>query len=410
MKAQLVRYADRMSRVRPSAIRELLQLGADPNIVSFGGGYPDPMLFPMDDLHAIFDELLVAENALALQYTASNGLPELRRQVAERLTRDGISCGADDVLIIQGGQQGLDLCAKLVINAGDVVITENPTFLGALIAFNPYEPTYAAVRMDDEGMDMNHLEETLAAHPDAKMIYTVPDFQNPTGVTLGEGRRERLIELANSYEVLVVEDTPYRALRYDGEHLPTLKSLDTQGRVVHLGSFSKILAPGMRLGWAVANEEILPRLGLLKLAADTQSSTLNMAATSAYLARYDLAAHIAKALPVYRHKRDLMSQTMAASFPSSVSFTRAEGGLFTWLTFPAGFDAAEFMRQDLLPKARVAFVPGATFFPVVEEPNHARLSFSGVPDEQLVSGIAALGELLHARLSADVGNTRMRSC
>jgi len=217
---------------------------------------------------------LVAENALALQYTASNGLPELRVHVAELLTRDGISCGADDVLIIQGGQQGLDLCAKLVIDAGEVVITENPTFLGALIAFNPYEPTYAAVRMDDEGMDMNHLEETLAAHPDAKMIYTVPDFQNPTGVTLGEGRRERLIELANSYEVLVVEDTPYRALRYDGEHLPTLKSLDIQGLVVHLGSFSKILAPGMRLGWAVANEEILPRLGLLKLAADTQSSTL----------------------------------------------------------------------------------------------------------------------------------------
>ena len=393
-----MRYADRMSRVRPSAIRELLHLGADPNIVSFGGGYPDPTLFPMDDLHTIFDELLVAENALALQYTASNGLPELRLQVAERLTRDGISCGADDVLIIQGGQQGLDLCAKLVINAGDVVITENPTFLGALIAFNPYEPTYAAVRMDDDGMDMNHLEETLAAHPDAKMIYTVPDFQNPTGVTLGSERRQRLIELANSYQVLVVEDTPYRALRYDGGHLPTLKSLDTQGRVVHLGSFSKILAPGMRLGWAVANEEILPRLGLLKLAADTQSSTLNMAATSAYLARYDLAAHIAEALPVYRHKRDLMLATMASSFPSSVSFTRAEGGLFTWLTFPAGFDAAEFMRHDLLPRARVAFVPGATFFPVVEEPNHARLSFSGVPDEQLVSGITAIGKLLHARL------------
>jgi 2-aminoadipate transaminase len=398
MKARSVRYADRMSRVRPSAIRELLQLGADPNIVSFGGGYPDPTLFPMDDLHAIFDELLVAENALALQYTASNGLPELRMQVAERLTRDGISCGADDVLIIQGGQQGLDLCAKLMINAGDVVITENPTFLGALIAFNPYEPTYAAVRMDDDGIDMKHLEETLAAHPDAKMIYTVPDFQNPTGVTLGAERRQRLIELANLHEVLVIEDTPYRALRYDGRHLPTLKSLDTEGRVVHLGSFSKILAPGMRLGWAVANEEILPRLGLLKLAADTQSSTLNMAATSAYLARYDLAAHIAKALPVYRHKRDLMLETMASTLPSSVSFTRAEGGLFTWLTFPAGFDAAEFMRQDLLPKARVAFVPGATFFPVVEEPNHARLSFSGVPDDQLVSGITAIGKLLHARL------------
>ena len=286
MKAQLVRYADRMSRVRPSAIRELLQLGADPNIVSSAVDIPIRCC-PDGDLHAISMSAGCRERS-RVAYTASNGLPELRMQVAERLTRDGISCSADDVLIIQGGQQGLDLCAKLVINAGDVVITENPTFLGALIAFNPYEPTYAAVRMDDEGMDMDHLEETLVAHPDAKMIYTVPDFQNPTGVTLGEGRRERLIELANSYEVLVVEDTPYRALRYDGEHLPTLKSLDTQGRVVHLGSFAKILVPGMRLGWAVAHEENLPRLGLLKLDADTQSSTLNMAATSAYLARYDL--------------------------------------------------------------------------------------------------------------------------
>ena len=304
-----------MSRVRPSAIRELLRLGADPDITSFGGGYPDPHLFPMDDLRQVFTRLLTRENAQALQYTASNGLPVLRDQIARRLTADGTPCSADDVLIIQGGQQGLDLCAKLVINAGDVVITENPTFLGALIAFNPYEPRYAAVRIDDGGMDLGHLEQTLAAHPQAKMIYTVPDFQNPTGVTLAAERRERLVELANAYDVLVVEDTPYRALRYDGDPLPTLKSLDTQGRVVHLGSFSKILAPGMRLGWAVAGEEVLGRLGLLKLAADTQSSTLNMAATSAYLQDYDLDAHVAAALPVYRHKRDLMLDTMRCDIP-----------------------------------------------------------------------------------------------
>lgn len=393
-----ISYARRMSRVRPSAIRQLLRLGADPSITSFGGGFPDANLFPMHDLHAVFDGLLVEANTAALQYTTSNGLPELRCQVAERLSRSGLASTPDEVLIIQGGQQGLDLAAKLVLDSGDTVITEDPTFLGALIAFNPCEPTYAAVRMDEQGMDTDHLAEVLEANPRAKMIYTVPDFQNPTGVTMSLPRRRRLIELANAYEVLVVEDTPYRDLRYDGEHIATLKSLDTQGRVLHLGSFSKILAPGMRLGWAVATEEVVEKLGLLKLAADTQSSTLNMAATSAYLARYDLEAHIASVLPVYRHKRDLMLATMAATFPESVGFTRPEGGLFTWLTFPTHFDAAVFMAERLLPEAGVAYVPGATFFPVTEQPNHARVSFSGVADEPLVRGITRMGELLQATL------------
>jgi 2-aminoadipate transaminase len=392
-----IRYARRMSRVHPSAIRELLRLGGDPDIISFGGGYPDPALFPVTELHEVYTRLLVPEHAAALQYTASNGLPRLRAQVADRLTRDGISCTAEDVLIIQGGQQGLDLAAKLVVNAGDVIVTENPTFLGALIAFAPTEPRYAAVRTDADGMDTDHLEEVLAGHKDAKMIYTVPDFQNPTGITMSLDRRHRLIELANVYGLLVVEDTPYRPLRYEGTSHPTLKSLDTEGRVLHLGSFSKILAPGLRLGWAVASPDILERLGLLKLAADTQNSTLNMAATSDYLSRYDIDAHIARAVPVYRHKRDLMLATMAERFPDDVQFTEPDGGLFVWLTFPAGFDATEFMADTLLPEAKVAYVPGATFFPVEQEPNHARLSFSGVPDERLVRGITELGRLLPRR-------------
>jgi 2-aminoadipate transaminase len=389
-----IRYARRMSRVQPSAIRELLRLGGDPDIISFGGGYPDPALFPVADLYEVYARLLVPEHAAALQYTASNGLPQLRAQVAERLTRDGISSTADDVLIIQGGQQGLDLAAKLVVDARDVIVTENPTFLGALIAFAPTEPRYAAVRTDADGMDAAHLEEVLAGHPDAKMIYTVPDFQNPTGITMSLDRRRRLIELANEYGLLVVEDTPYRALRYQGMSLPTLKSLDTEGRVLHLGSFSKILAPGLRLGWAVGSPEILERLALLKLAADTQNSTLNMSATSDYLSRYDIDAHIARAVPVYRHKRDLMLATMAESFPDDVQFTEPDGGLFVWLTFPPGFDATRFMADTLLPQAKVAYVPGATFFPVEQEPNHARLSFSGVPDERLVHGVTELGRLL----------------
>ena len=389
-----VPYAQRMSRVQPSAIRELLRLGDDPEIISFGGGYPDPALFPVADLQEIYSRLLVPERAGALQYTATNGLPGLRAQIASRMTADGMPCGADDVLVIQGAQQGLDLAAKLVVDPGDVIVTENPTFLGALIAFAPTEPSYAPVRTDADGMDTDHLEEVLAAHPGARMIYTVPDFQNPTGVTMSLPRRRRLIELANAYGVLVVEDTPYRSLRYEGEPVPTLKSLDTEGRVLHLGSFSKILAPSMRLGWAVASPEILERLTLLKLAADTQNSTLNMHATAEYLSGYDVDAHIARAVPVYRHKRDLMLATMAEAFPDDVSFTRPDGGLFIWLTLPDDVDAAAFMADTLLPDAKVAYVPGATFFPVEERPNTARLSFSGVADDRLVHGISELGRLL----------------
>lgn len=392
-----VPYARRMDRVRPSAIRDLLRLGDDPDIISFGGGYPDPALFPVADLQEVYADLLVPERALALQYTATNGLPHLRARVAERLSRDGMPCAADDVLIIQGGQQGLDLAAKLVVDPGDAIVTENPTFLGALIAFAPTEPSYAPVRTDEEGMDTDHLEEVLAAHPSAAMIYTVPDFQNPAGVTMSLARRRRLIELANAHGLLVVEDTPYRALRYEGEHLPTLKSLDTEGRVLHLGSFSKILAPAMRLGWALASPEILERLTLLKLAADTQNSTLNMSATAEYLSRCDIDAHVAQAIPVYRRKRDLMLATIAETFPDDVRHTDPDGGLFIWLTFPPDLDAAAFMAETLLPEAKVAFVPGATFFPVDQEPNHARMSFSGVPDERLVHGVSELGRLLHRR-------------
>ncbi len=393
-----IRPARRIAGVRPSAIRELLRLGADPDVISFGGGYPDPASFPVAELRQIYADLLVADRADTLQYTASNGLPALREQVATRLGRDGMACTADDVLIIQGGQQGLDLAAKLVVDPGDVIITENPTFLGALIAFAPTEPRYAPVRTDEDGMDVDHLAEVLAANPDAKMIYTVPDFQNPTGVTLTLPRRRRLIELANAYGLLVVEDTPYRALRYEGTSLPTLKSLDTEGRVLHLGSFSKILAPSMRLGWAVAAPEILEPLALLKLAADTQNSTLNMNATSEYLRRHDIDAHLARTTPVYRDKRDLMLATMRDCFPDTIAHTVPQGGLFTWLTFPVGFDAARFMSETLLPEAKVAYVPGATFFPGRQEPNHARLSYSGVADDRLVHGVRELGRLLQREL------------
>ncbi|HPK13854.1 MAG TPA: PLP-dependent aminotransferase family protein [Phycicoccus elongatus] len=395
----MTRFARRAERVQPSAIREFLALAGQPGITSFAGGYPDPTLFPIEQLHKIYDDLLTPANASALQYTASDGTPELRALVAGRLTADGMPCAPDDVLITQGGQQGLDLVAKLFIDAGDVIVCERPTFLGALIAFNPCEPAYASVPMDDEGLDTDALEQVLRTTQRVKVIYTVPDFQNPTGRTMSLARRRRLVELADEFDVMVLEDTPYRELRYDGERLPSIKSLDTSGRVIHLGSFSKILAPGLRLGWVLAEPEIREKLSLLKLAADTQNGTLNMRAAAAYLSGFDIEAHIAGMLPTYRHQRDLMLASIEEHFPAGVRWTRPDGGLFTWVTFPEGLDTAAFQRDHLIPRAGVILVPSAPFFATEPEVNHARMSFSGVPDDRLVAGVTAMGGLLREVLA-----------
>ena len=394
----MTRFARRAERVQPSAIREFLALAGDPRITSFAGGYPDPTLFPMEELHKIYDELLTADNASALQYAASDGLPDLRALVAARLTADGMPCSADDVLITQGGQQGLDLTAKLFIDVGDVIVTERPTFLGALIAFNPCEPDYRSVPMDDEGMDIDALEQVLRSSDRVKLVYTVPDYQNPTGRSMSVSRRRRLVELAEEHDIVILEDTPYRELRYEGERLPTIKSLDTTGRVIHLGSFSKILAPGLRLGWALATPEIREKLSLLKLAADTQNGTLNMRAAAAYLGGFDIEQHIVDMLPTYRHKRDLMLSAMEEHFPAGITWTRAHGGLFTWATFPQRLDMAAFQRDVLIPRAGVIVVPGTPFFADHPEAHHARMSFSGVPDERLVAGVRSMGELLSEAL------------
>ena len=395
----MTRFARRAERVQPSAIREFLALAGQPGITSFAGGYPDPTLFPIEQLHKIYDDLLTPANASALQYTASDGTPELRALVAGRLTADGMPCAPDDVLITQGGQQGLDLVAKLFIDAGDVIVCERPTFLGALIAFNPCEPAYASVPMDDEGLDTDALEQVLRTTQRVKLIYTVPDFQNPTGRTMSLARRRRLVELADEFDVMVLEDTPYRELRYDGERLPSIKSLDTSGRVIHLGSFSKTLAPGLRLGWVLAEPEIREKLSLLKLAADTQNGTLNMRAAAAYLSGFDIEAHIAGMLPTYRHQRDLMLASIEEHFPAGVRWTRPDGGLFTWVTFPEGLDTAAFQRDHLIPRAGVILVPSAPFFATEPEVNHARMSFSGVPDDRLVAGVTAMGGLLREVLA-----------
>ncbi|MBD8212949.1 aminotransferase-like domain-containing protein [Erwinia persicina] len=392
------RYADRMEGVKPSAIRQLLQFGADPTIISFGGGYPDSSLFPARELQAIFGELLSGPGEVSLQYTHSTGMPKLRQQIAQRMAADGIICEEDQVLILQGSQQGLDLAARLLINPGDLIATEAPTFLGALIAFNTCQPGYLAIPMDEQGLMTDVLEQKLKEGQRIKLLYTVPDFHNPTGITLSLARRQHLIQLANQYDFIILEDSPYREVRYQGDKVPTLKSMDTQGRVIYFGSFSKILAPGLRLGWSVASAEITEKLGLLKLAADTQCSTLNMAAVSMYLERYNIDDHIQTIKAQYLRKKETMLSVVRSEFPQGISWTDPDGGLFTWMEFPEGFDTAKFMLEHAVPEAKVVWVPGATFFPTVQRDNFARFSYSTHSDEKIIKGMTALADLLKKHL------------
>lgn len=386
-------YAQRMQRVKPNAIRTLLKYGKDPNLISYGGGWPYPGVFPHEELKQVYDYLLTEQYGEALQYTTTEGLPQLREKIAERMRRVGVACDIDNIFMISGAQQGLDIAAKCFVNPGDVIVTESPTFIGAKIAFNPTEPTYVGVPMDEDGMIMEELERVLQTTPCVKMIYVIPDFQNPTGVSLSVVRRKRLVELANEYNVMILEDNPYRELHFTEQALPAIKSFDTEGRVIHLGSFSKILCPGMRLGWVVASKELADKLCLLKGAGDTQCSTLNMFAANRYMELYDLDAQIAKICKLYKQKKDLMMQTLKEQFHGEVTYTDPTGGLFTWLSFPEDVDTEYFLNEWALPKAKVAYVPGATFFPEKQEHNHCRVNYSCMSDEKMVEGMERLSKL-----------------
>ena len=385
-------YAERMQRVKPNAIRTLLRYGKDPELISFGGGWPYPEIFPHEELCVVYDKLLKDQYADALQYTVSEGLPALREKIAERMRKVGVDCGLENIFMISGGQQGLDIAAKCFVNEGDVIVTEAPTFLGGLIAFNPMMPCYKGVAMDEDGMIMEDLEQVLKTTERVKMIYVIPDFQNPTGVSLSLERRKHMVELANRYKVIILEDNPYREVRFGLAPLPSIKSFDTEGRVIHLGCFSKILCPGMRLGWVVASKELAEKLCLLKMAGDTQCSTLNMYAVDQYLEMYDIDKQIAKICKIYSQKKDLMMEALRKNFGETSTFTNPKGGLFTWLSLPRDVDSAKFMEWAL-PKGKVAYVPGATFFPEKPEHNHCRINYSCLSDEKITEGIDRLGTL-----------------
>lgn len=391
------RFALRTRGMTSSAIRELLKLTGDPEIISFAGGLPAPEVFPLAEIRAAADRVLQTHGPASLQYSATEGYLPLRELLVRHMGRYGIHVTPANILITSGAQQALDLLGKLFINSGDRILTEEPTYLGALQAFSGYQAQYLSVPIDDEGMDMDRLEEALRAGP--KFLYVLPNFQNPTGATLSLERRWRLVELAAHYGTPIVEDDPYGQLRYEGEHLPPLVQIDAEhhgcnggtkfrGGVIYLGTMSKVLAPGLRVGWIVAPEEVMERLVQMKQGTDLHTSTFNQmiayeAARGGFVDR-----HVRRIRQVYRERRDTMLSALELWAPAGVSWTRPQGGLFLWLTLPEGLDAKVLFPAAL--EEKVAFVHGAAFYPNGGGERSMRLNFSYSTPETIREGIRRL--------------------
>ena len=386
--------SERMNLAKPSFIRESLKLASDPSLICFAGGNPDPDYFPWAAISEAATLAIESDWRSALQYSVTEGNLELREELRKMMEAIGISTPIEQLIITSGSQQGLDLVSKVFLDRGDKVIVESPTYMGAVNAIKYYEPTFLEVETDENGMRMDLLEEVLMANPDAKYIYTIPDFQNPTGNVLSAERRKKMIELAEQYDVMIVEDNPYYYLRYDGERIPPIKHYDTKGRVIYLGSCSKILCPALRIGWVIAEPELVNSIVYVKQAADLQTSELTQRIAAKYLINNDIMAHINEMNALYKEKKDLMVKLIKETFPKNIRYTVPEGGLFLWLTFPDGIDTLELFNQ-MKDAIGVIFVPGDTFFPYGGHPNTARMSFATVTKKQIQSGIIKMARMLH---------------
>lgn len=387
-----MKFAKRMDYLKASEIRELLKLAERPDIISFAGGLPAPELFPTEELAKVSQVVLKESGQQALQYGPTDGFTPLREKIAKRMEVFGFKTTAENILITNGSQQGLDFSARVFLNEGDIVICESPSYLGAINAFKASMPEFVEIPTDEQGMVMEELEEVLKTRENIKMIYVIPDFQNPSGKTWYIERRKRLIELANEYDLPVVEDNPYGELRFEGEIPPSLKAFDTEGRVIFLGTFSKTFSPGMRIGWVIADALILQKYNLIKQGSDLQASTISQREMDKFLEMYDLDAHIEKIKNVYRSRRDIMIEAIKEHFPSNISYTYPEGGLFTWVVLPENINTREIMPKAL--EKNVAFVPGGSFFPNGGNENAFRLNYSTMSEDKIKEGIERLGKLL----------------
>ncbi len=392
-----MQFAERMENLKASEIREILKLTQDPEIISFAGGLPAPELFPVREIEKVAAELIAQDGRKILQYATTEGHVPLRQKIAARMNdKFQTSVGADDILIISGSQQGLDFAGKIFLNEGDVVLCESPSYMGAINAFNAYSPRYIEVPTDEFGIVPEALEQILAATPKVKMIYAIPDFQNPTGRTWPMERRVHFMEIVSKYEIPVIEDNPYGELRYEGEILPSLLSMDKKGLVAFMGTFSKTFCPGLRVGWIAAAPQLLNAFITVKQSADLHTSPLNQQIIDRFMEQYDLDEHVKAINALYGKRRNLIIKTMEENFPDCVTFTRPEGGLFLWVTLPKHVNARDIFMKSIAKK--VAFVPGGSFFPNGGNENTLRINYSNMPEEKIVEGIKRLAAVLQEEL------------
>jgi 2-aminoadipate transaminase len=400
------RYAFRTAKIKSSAIRELLKLTQKPEIISFAGGLPAGELFPTERFAEACKKVLAENARVALQYGPTEGYQPLREMISQNLNRYGIPASPENVLITSGSQQALDLIAKLLINRGDRILTEAPTYLGALQAFNVFGARYVTVPIDHDGIRTDLLEEALRSGP--KFMYLLPNFQNPGGVTMSLIRRKEIVELSNRYGVPIIEDDPYGQLRFEGEHNPPLVLLDRVnmhsdptyqlGNIIYLSTFSKTLAPGLRLGWIVAPPDVIGKLVQLKQSADLHTSTFNQVVAYEVARDGFIDEHVRTIRRVYKERRDVMLQAMDEFFPKEVEWTRPQGGLFLWVTLPDGMDCDRLFKAAV--DQNVAFVPGYCFFP--EEADgyrNFRLNFSASNPEQIREGIRRLAVAIKLQMA-----------
>lgn len=388
------RFADSVRNLNPSAIREILKYAADPEVVSLSAGNPAPEAFPVDEIRAISDKILAEHPIDALQYSTTEGYGPLRKHLLQYMgKKHHVGRDFDDILITSGAQQSMELVAKALCNSGDVVICEQPSFVGSLNSFRSLGGKLVGVPMEEDGMDMNALEEALKANPNAKMIYTIPNFQNPSGITMSMAKRQKLYALAKQYQVLVVEDNPYGDLRFAGEHVPAVKSLDEEGCVMYVGSFSKVLAPGIRVGYVIAPKTLLQKMIVCKQGEDVHTGIWAQMICEAYMTGCDYEAHLADLQKIYKHKADLMISLIEEHLvPAGITYHPIQGGLFIWCELPAGADMREFCTLAVKDH-KVAVVPGNAFLIEDDAPCQAfRVNFSTPTDEAMKKGMERLGK------------------
>jgi len=395
-------YAKRVEEMRGSDIRDAFKLTEEPGIISFAGGFPAPESFPVPLIEGLLQGLF-EEDYSGLQYGPTEGLEELRYEIALRMRADGVDCTTDNILITNGSQQALDLICKVMLDPGDIVLVEQPGYIGGLNAIGNYQGSKIGIPMDEDGLRIdvlaNRLKEMAAKDQHPKFIYTVTNFHNPTGVTLSTSRRQGLLQLAQEYDFLILEDNPYGLISFGQDALPHIKTMDDEGRVIYLGSFSKILTPGVRVGWVTASQPLIRQLTIAKQGTDLCSSTLGMKLVLESIRSGELEAHIESLRILYRRRRDLMLQALSTYMPAEVHWTRPSGGFFIWLRIPSYIDT-KAMLPFAVAEEKVAYVSGKGFHVDGSGQNTIRLAFSEASETDIEEGIRRLAKAIHRRIEA----------